>query len=125
LILLNRKQKTGKKGESIAARLLRKKGYQILEQNYRTRLGEIDIIARDRNTLVFVEVKARSSNRFGHPKSAITPQKQRKISMVALHYLKITNQMRSKARFDVIAISSTHTSQKVELIRNAFDLAYE
>jgi putative endonuclease len=123
--LLNRKQKTGKKGESIAARLLRKKGYQILEQNYRTRLGEIDIIARDRNTLVFVEVKARSSNRFGHPKSAITPQKQRKISMVALHYLKITNQMRSKARFDVIAISSTHTSQKVELIRNAFDLAYE
>ena len=123
--MLNREQKTGKKGESIATRYLRKKGYQILEQNYRTRIGEIDIIARDRNTLVFVEVKARNSKRFGHPKSAITPQKQRKISMVALQYLKITNQMRSKARFDVIAISSTPTSQNVELIRNAFDLAYE
>ena len=123
--MLNRKQKTGKVGESIAVRFLRKKGYRILEQNYRTRLGEIDIIARDRNTLVFVEVKARNSNRYGHPKSSITPQKQRKISMVALQYLKITDQMRSKARFDVITISSTHTSPKVELIQNAFDLAYE
>lgn len=123
--MLNRKQQIGKTGESIAARYLRKKGYRILEQNYRTRLGEIDIIARDRNTLVFVEVKARNSNHFGNPKSSITPQKQRKISMVALQYLKGTDQMRAKARFDVIAIRSANTSPKIELIQNAFDLAYE
>ena len=77
------KKELGARGEELAVRYLKNRGYRILERNYRIKLGEIDIIARDRNTLVFVEVKARSSNRFGHPKSAITPQKQRKISMVS------------------------------------------
>jgi putative endonuclease len=88
-------------------------------------LGEIDIIARDRDTLVFVEVKARTSGRYGNPKSAVTPRKQRKISMVALHYLKSTAQSRVKARFDVVAIHSGGTAPQIELIKNAFELAYE
>lgn len=123
--MLNRRQLIGKTGESIAARFLRNKGYRILEQNYRTRLGEIDIIARDRETLVFVEVKARNSHNFGNPKSSITLHKQRKISMVALQYLKATDQTRTKARFDVIAICGAEKSPQIELIKNAFDLAYE
>jgi len=121
----NRRQKFGKAGESIAVRFLRSKGYRILEQNYRTGLGEIDIIAKDRKTLVFVEVKARNSGNFGNPKGAVTPQKQRKISMVALQYLKSTDQMRVKARFDVVAIWSPHASPQIELVKNAFNLAYE
>jgi putative endonuclease len=123
--MVNRRHQFGKAGELIAARFLRKMGYHILEQNYRTVLGEIDIIARDRDTLVFVEVKARTSGRYGNPKSAVTPRKQRKISMVALHYLKSTSQSRVKARFDVVAIHSAGTAPQIELIKNAFELAYE
>jgi len=98
----NRQQKFGEKGEAIAVRQLKKDGYKILETNYLTKLGEIDIIAKDKDTIVFVEVKARRSVHFGSPKGAVTTQKQRKISMVALYYLKVTNQITAKARFDVI-----------------------
>ena len=123
--MLNRRQQFGKKSESIAVRHLRKSGYRILEQNYRTKLGEIDIIAKDKETLVFVEVKARSSALFGNPKWAITPRKQKKISMVALYYLKATKQSNAKARFDVVAISSKKGNLKIETIKNAFELAYK
>lgn len=123
--MLNRRQQFGKTGESIAVRFLRSRGYRILEQNYRTGLGEIDIIAKDRNTLVFVEVKARQSNRFGNPKYSVTVRKQRKISMVALQYLKSTAQTRARARFDVVSICSADASPQIELIKNAFELAYE
>ena len=122
--MLNRRQQYGEAAEALAARLLKKKGYVILETNYRNRLGEIDIIARDRDTLVFVEVKARQTPYFGSPKWAVTPQKQRKISMVALYYLKATGQSRAKARFDVVAIRSASGRPEVEIIQNAFDLLY-
>jgi putative endonuclease len=122
--VLNRQQQYGEAGEALAARVLRQKGYKILATNYRTKLGEIDIIARHRDTIVFVEVKARQSLEFGSPKWAITPQKQRKISMVALYYLKTTRQGRSKARFDVVAIHSTASQPEVEIIQNAFELKY-
>jgi len=105
-------------------RHLRKNGYKILEQNYRNKLGEIDIIAKEKGTLVFVEVKARKSDLFGNPKWAVTPKKQRKISMVALYYLKATKQTRVKARFDVISISSAADNPRIEIIKNAFELAY-
>jgi putative endonuclease len=123
--MTDRRQQFGQTGESIAARFLRKMGYRIIEKNYRNVLGEIDIIARDRDTLVFVEVKARASGRYGNPKYAVTPRKQRKISMVALLYLKSTSQSRIKARFDVVAIRSAAAAPHIELIKNAFDLAYE
>jgi putative endonuclease len=118
------RQTYGEAGEALAARLLRQKGYRIIEANYRTPLGEIDLIARDGDTLVFVEVKARRSLHFGNPKWAVTPQKQRKISMVALYYLKTTGQSLAKARFDVVAIHSAVQPPEVEIVRNAFELLY-
>ncbi|UCH21642.1 MAG: YraN family protein [Deltaproteobacteria bacterium] len=123
--MLNRQQLFGKKSESIAAKFLKKQGYKILEQNYRNKLGEIDIIAKEKGTLVFIEVKARRSRQFGNPKWAITPKKKRKISMVALYYLKTTRQSRVKARFDVVAITSNQENPEIEIIKNAFELAYE
>jgi len=122
--MLNQRQQFGKDSESVAVRHLKKNGYKILQQNYRNKLGEIDIIAKDKQTLVFVEVKARKSAHFGSPKWAVTPKKQRKISKVALYYLKATRQSNVKARFDVVAISSLQNKPRIEIIKNAFDLAY-
>jgi putative endonuclease len=122
--MLNPRQKFGEAGESLAARILKRQGYQIIETNYRNQLGEIDIIAREGGSIVFVEVKARKSPNFGNPKWAVTPQKQRRISMVALYYLKTTRQSHAKARFDVVAISSLSEPPQVEIVRNAFDLLY-
>ena len=120
----DRRQQFGEAGEALAARLLSKRGYKILETNHRNPLGEIDLIARDGDSLVFVEVKTRKSLHFGNPKWAVTPRKQRKLSMVALYYLKTTGQSQSKARFDVVAIHSTGPRPKIELVRNAFELSY-
>jgi len=86
----NSRQKFGEQSESIAVSYLKKHGYKIIEQNYRTKLGEIDIVAREKGTIAFIEVKSRKSKNFGSPKWAVTPKKQRKISMVALWYLKTT-----------------------------------
>lgn len=118
------RRQTGDVGESLAVRFLKKNGYKIIEQNYRSKLGEIDIIARDGKVLAFVEVKARRTNHFGGPKWALTPRKQRKISMVALEYLKKTEQMGADARFDVVAIRLLPKNPVIEIIKNAFDLAY-
>ncbi len=120
--MLNSRQEFGKEGESIAVRHLLKNGYQILAQNYRTRYGEIDIIAKEGNTLVFVEVKARRSDSFGNPKYAITFRKKHKMSMAALDYLKNTKQSHVKARFDVVVIRSGEENPDIEIIRNAFEL---
>ena len=122
--MLNRQQKFGEKGEAIAVRQLKKDGYKILETNYRTKLGEIDIVAKDQDTIVFVEVKARRSVHFGSPKWAVTAQKQKKISTVALYYLKTTNQSNAKARFDVVTVTLNQDKSRVEVIKNAFELAY-
>ena len=111
-------------GEVLAVRRLKKAGYKIIETNYRTRLGEIDIIAKDKDTIVFVEVKSRRSVHFGNPKQAITLQKQKKISMVALYYLKTTDQSTARARFDVVTVISNRDKPQVEIIKNAFELAY-
>ena len=103
---------------------LKRKGYKIIAQNYRTKLGEIDIIAKDKKALVFVEVKARRSSKFGSPKAAVTRQKQRKLSMVALAYLKATRQTQATARFDVVSIDYSQERPVIEIVKNAFDLAY-
>jgi len=122
--MLNKRQQFGKESESLAVRYLKKNGYKILEQNYRNKIGEIDIIAKEKGTLVFVEVKARKTHVFGNPKWAVTPKKQRKISMVALYYLKTTRQTHVKARFDVISLSLTKDNPQIEIIKNAFELSY-
>jgi len=123
--MLNRRQKLGQTGEAMAERHLKKRGYQILERNYRNRLGEIDLIARDNGTLVFVEVKTRRSDRYGGPRFAITPQKQKKLSITALAYLKQTQQINCKARFDVVLINTAGDSPEIETIQNAFWLSYD
>ncbi len=122
----NLNQLFGKRSETDAVTHLKKLGYKILETNYRNRLGEIDIIAKDRDTIAFVEVKARKSKRYGNPKWAITPKKQRKISMVALSYLKVTRQIQAKARFDVVTVTFSMEEDKseIDVIKNAFELAY-
>jgi putative endonuclease len=122
--MLNKRQQFGKESESLAARHLKKNGYKILERNYRNELGEIDIIAKEKGVLVFVEVKAGKTPFYGNPKWAVTPKKQRKISMVALYYLKTTKQFHVKARFDVVAVSLTRENPRIEIIKNAFELAY-
>ncbi len=115
---------TGQSGESLAVKALRQNGYRIVQENYRSKLGEIDVIAQDGGVLAFVEVKARRTDHYGSPKEAVTPRKQRKISMVALNYLKETGQSGKKARFDVVAIRLLPGKPDVEIIKNAFDLAY-
>jgi len=120
----NRRQQFGEKGESIAVKQLKKEGYKILERNYRTKLGEIDIIAKDGEVITFIEVKARKSEKYGTPRHAVTPAKQKKISMVALSYLKEKNQFDKKARFDVVTINPKSSNSAVSIIKNAFDLAF-
>ena len=118
------RQRFGRHSEELAAAHLQRSGYQILERNYRTRVGEIDIIAKHRGTLVFVEVKARRSDRYGDPKWAVTPTKQRKLSMAALTYLKAHGAMQRSARFDVVTVQAEGGHTTIELIPNAFELAY-
>ena len=121
-VMLNSRQQFGKDSEQYAAQYLKKQGYKILETNYKTKSGEIDIIAKHRGELVFVEVKARHSNRYGNPKYAITPKKQAKIASVALNYLKATKQMNKRARFDVVVIMKKDRTE-IEVVENAFELA--
>ena len=121
--MLNRAQEFGKQSELLASNYLRLSGYNILELNYRNRIGEIDIIARDGPVLVFIEVKSRKTARFGSPKNAITPIKQMKISKTALAYLKESGQLNNKARFDVVAIDARYNPPDIEVVKNAFELA--
>lgn len=118
------KQRIGNDGEALAVKHLRRKGYKIIERNYRTRLGEIDIIARHEGVIVFIEVKTRKSASYGDPKFAVTPAKQRKISMVALEYLKRHDGLQTSARFDVVTVQPSENTTRIEVIANAFELAY-
>jgi putative endonuclease len=113
---------TGKRGEELAATYLAEAGYRIIEHNYRCLFGEIDIVAEDGETLVFVEVKSRRSDAYGDPQLAVGHQKQKKISRVAMHYLEEKRLCHRPARFDVVAVKLLHTGHRIELIRNAFEL---
>jgi len=123
-------QQFGRQSELLAAKFLVKQGYKILASNYSTPAGEIDIIAKEKDVIVFVEVKARRSDRYGSPERAITKTKQRKISMAALHYLKDRHLVNVKARFDVIAIrmykaDNVKRDLEITILKNAFELAYQ
>jgi len=122
--IMMEKKELGKKGEEKALRFLKKKGYRIIEQNYVCKLGEMDIIAKEKDTLVFVEVKTRTSMAFGPPQLAVTQFKQRQLSKVALNFLKEKKIEDIKARFDVIAILLAPEGEEIELIRDAFDLCW-
>ena len=118
------KIRTGRLGEDIAVNYLRSAGYGIIERNYRCVFGEIDIVARDGKTLVFVEVRSRKTDRYGEPGESVGLSKKMKISKIALNYLKENRFQDCRARFDVVAIKMLPCGNKVELIKNAFDLAY-
>ena len=111
----------GEHGESLAVRALEREGYAVLARRYRTRLGEIDIIARDGSCLVFVEVKARRHHRCGRPDEQITIRKQRKIVAIAQVFLARTGVAAEACRFDVVSVSMDDGRPRVEIIRNAFD----
>jgi putative endonuclease len=112
----------GCKGETAAASFLKTKGYKIICTDYRTKLGQIDIIARENNTVCFVEVKTRTSSRFGAPDEAVQAHKQKKISESALIFLKDHKLLESPARFDVVSVSYVNDLPQLELVRDAFTL---
>ncbi|MEI7639139.1 MAG: YraN family protein [Syntrophus sp. (in: bacteria)] len=113
---------TGKMGEEIAAEHLVGVGYEILERNFRCPLGEMDIVARDHETMVFVEVRSRRTDNYGSPLESVGFTKQKKISRVAEYYLNRHGLQQVKARFDVVAVKLSPSRPEVELIRDAFDL---
>ncbi|MCL6621726.1 MAG: YraN family protein [Syntrophobacterales bacterium] len=110
----------GGRGEELAAEFLRRRGYHLLARNYRTPWGEVDLIARHRGWLVFIEVKARRSDRFGLPQEAVHPAKQEKLRAAAEHYLQAQGLTETPVRFDVVAIRLTATGPLIELIEDAF-----
>ncbi len=111
---------TGIRGEKLAQDFVRKKGYRILETNYRCPEGEIDIIARDKDSLVFIEVRTKTSLDFGTPEESITPAKKERMRATALHYLQ-THHLSPSWRIDVVAVELSQAGKlsRIELITNA------
>ena len=107
-------------GEDLALRYLIRRGYRLLARNYRKRRGEIDLIVRDDDTLVFVEVKLRRSTGFGGPLEAVTARKQATIRSLAEQYLAEDRPDYESLRFDVIGILATRSGTRIEHIRDAF-----
>jgi putative endonuclease len=114
--------RTGKRGEDLAVVHLQQLGYRILERNYRCPLGEIDIVAKDKDTIVFVEVKSRRTEEFGDPELAVGKTKQRKMTLVSLYYLAQKKDSPVQARFDVVAVKMLRDRTEVQLIQDAFEL---
>lgn len=94
----------GKKGETVAVKFLIDNGYKIIQQNYKNKIGEIDIIAEKDNRIIFIEVKYRQTAKFGYPRESVNYYKQKKIKQVALTYLKQKSKTDALIRFDVIEI---------------------
>lgn len=111
----------GKEGELFAAKYLKKNGYKIEESNYRSPLGEIDLIARDGNVLVFIEVKTRKGIFLSQPFEAVNKRKQMQILKTAKYYI-IKNKIKDTAlRIDVVSIIHDGGNMKAELLKNAFE----
>ena len=114
----------GELGEKLALKKIKGLGYKKIVRNYRCTLGEVDLIARDGDTLVFIEIKTRKGKSIAYAKEAVDAKKKRQLSKVALAYLKSNNCYGVKARFDVVAVSLAGDKPQIEVIQNAFDLAY-
>jgi putative endonuclease len=113
------KRKAGRAGEDLAANFLKRHGYRILDRNFFTRQGEIDIIARDRKGIAFVEVKMRNSPDFGYPAEAVTVTKSKRVQKTALYYLMKNRLNNIPYRFEVISIlkrgTGGYTIEKIPL----------
>lgn len=110
----------GQDWEEVAERRLKRDGYRILDRNFRSRVGELDFVAKDGETLCFIEVKGRSSLRFGAPAEAVTLEKQRRITRAAEAYLQSKHLPESVCRFDVVTILDSDGEARVEVLRDAF-----
>jgi putative endonuclease len=113
----------GKEGERVAERYLQKKGYTVVERNYRCPLGELDLVVLDRRVIVFVEVKTRTGYGFGTPLEAVEFRKQRKMIQAAQFFLAEKKLQHRDARFDVVGVSWPGGEPVVEHIENAFELS--
>ena len=111
----------GNVGEDLACEELERRGYAIIARRYRRRGGELDIIARDGKTMVFVEVKAREGRAFGEACEAVTPNKRRTITRLALDYLMRHRLTECACRFDVVSIHFESGTPLIEVYQNAFD----
>ena len=118
------RQDLGKLGEELALKKIKSLGYKSIARNYRCPLGEVDLIAKDGDCLVFVEIKTRKGRSLGYAKEAIDRRKKRQLSKVALAYMKSMDCCDVKSRFDVVAVSLNEGKEQVEVIKNAFNLAY-
>jgi putative endonuclease len=120
---LSRQQSLGRRGERAAVKFLKRQRYKILHRGYRILGGELDIVAVDGRTVVFVEVKTRASHEAGHPAEAVDPHKQRQLTQLAMAYLRRYRLIDISARFDVVAITWP-VAQKhptIEHFKNAFE----
>ena len=114
----------GKRGEEVAARRLSSLGYRILERNFRTPAGEVDIIAMDGGVMVFVEVKSRRDMSFGPPELAVNRRKIMQVQKAALTYLARTKKGNIPCRFDVVAVSMLPGEEtRVDVIKDAFEMS--
>ena len=114
----------GKAGEDIALKKIKKLGYRCIERNYRCALGEIDLIAKHGDYLVFIEIKTRKDRNTGYAKEAVNYRKMKQISKTALNYMKDKKCYDTKSRFDVVAVSINRGIPDIEVIENAFELVY-
>ena len=114
----------GKRGEELALKKVRRLGYKCIAQNYRCALGEIDLIAKDGDCLVFIEIKTRKGKSLGYAKEAVNERKKRQLTKAALAYMKAKDCVNVKSRFDVVAINLSEGKEQIEIIQNAFDMAY-
>lgn len=111
----------GVKGEELAVRFLKNNGYKIISRNFRSPIGEIDIIAEDKGCLVFIEVKTRSGDFFGRPFEAVNHKKMEKLKKVALYYIKNCCRAEMPSRFDVLSIRIDAHKPEIEHITYAFE----
>lgn len=117
--MTNKSQEQGLKGEALARHFLRQSGYELLEQNWRFKKYEIDIIAKKQQTIVFVEVKTRKSNTFGEPELFVTRQKQ-KFLIAAAHQYILQNNIELNSRFDIVGVILTENNHAVKHLEAAF-----
>lgn len=116
-----KRRETGNLGEKLAQDFIKKRGYRILETNYRCPEGEIDIVARHKDSLVFIEVRTKTSREFGSPEESITSAKREKIRASAAHYQQTHDNLPSLWRIDVVAIELNQNGKpsRIELLENA------
>ena len=108
-------------GEKLVCKWYTDHKYSLLSVNYKTRFGEIDIIAENKNTVVFIEVKTRKDNKFSYAKEAVTYSKQQKIKAAALQYISQHNYDNKNIRFDVAEVYHRDTKPEINIIENAFE----